>query len=437
MVKNIALKKNLINLLFFLIKSAIVIVISAAIGFVLMLAVYSIPVQNIDKNVEKSMSIFRTEKTYHNLVSWMTSNLDNWTDARMLAIASYNDDKHTLIEKSLLNFSRSCKPNPHECIVRYYDNKSFDYISQYARYWHGYLIFLKPMMYFTDLHMIRYCNLILHTILIMLICFRFWKDNLKELIPIFVLTLCSIMPVANAIALQYATCMYITLFSTLLLLLGNRYLIDKNRYLFLFLLIGISTSYFDFLTYPTLTYSIPMAIMVYINIKFNINNVFKSNKLTLFFTIKGFISWFIGYVGMWSMKWIITSLLTDNNIICSTIKTIAFRTSTSTGKIDFTYLDVIVRNIYKYTNSPIFYLIIIYSIFLSIYSIKKVGLINFATNFTVSISKFIFIIITPMLWYFMASNHSYVHNWMTYKILAIIPFAFMCALIYHNKKEEK
>lgn len=66
---------------------------------------------------------------------------------------------------------------------------------------------------------------------------------------------------------------------------------------------GISTAYFDFLTYPLVTFGIPMIFCILINEKNTCEN-WKEMP------IMG-IHWGIGYLGMWAEKWLIGTVITS------------------------------------------------------------------------------------------------------------------------------
>ena len=67
-----------------------------------------------------------------------------------------------------------------------------------------------------------------------------------------------------------------------------------------FLIVGILTSYFDFLTYPVVTLGIPLCCYFLLESDRLWNNI---KRLTGFS-----VSWAIGYAGMCAAKWVIADL---------------------------------------------------------------------------------------------------------------------------------
>ena len=70
------------------------------------------------------------------------------------------------------------------------------------------------------------------------------------------------------------------------------------------------------------------------------------------------------------------------------------------------------------------------------YYLKKLK-INIFFNMNKIYIPYIIIAICPLLWYFMATNHSHIHFWFTYRELSITIFSMIVMLIQYNSNFNK
>lgn len=81
----------------------------------------------------------------------------------------------------------------------------------------------------------------------------------------------------------------------------------------LFLVSGIVTNFFDFLTAEILTLLIPLLLMVSLHGRKESNKDEKKTPARI--SVKACILWGFGYLGMWAMKWIIASVILGENVM--------------------------------------------------------------------------------------------------------------------------
>lgn len=240
-------------------KTLLTIIISCIVGTILMILAYLIPTNALFNNVKSSSDILSSEGTYYRLFySQEMNQLDNWTDAIMLNIASFNDEDLSVIEKALLNEHNGFSVEGLENAVNGGDVS----INIYGRYWNGYNIFLKPLLLIFDINGIRILNFILQAILVGLICLFMWKKCKKLLIP-YLLSLISISPFVVSMSMQFSSVYYIFNFVILFILIFYDKLNKNDNFKYVFLISGILTSFFDFLTYPLITLLMPLIMLFY------------------------------------------------------------------------------------------------------------------------------------------------------------------------------
>ena len=229
------------------------------------------------------------------------------------------------------------------------------------------------------------------------------------------------MPVVLAKSLQYSTCYYIFSFSVLLILVFNKKFLKNFDCIFYLLMItGVSTAFFDFLTYPIITFGIPCILY------FNIKNA-SSIKNSIYDFTRLLISWGCGYFGMWSLKWVIGSLLTKENVILDALKTILFRTSHSNGSVSYTFLSTIKLNVCTFFNTPLTLFFIGFCCYNLYKILKKVIDKKTELNKILIMSLPYFMVsLLPFLWYLFTINHSAIHGWLfTYKALGVSLFSLL------------
>ncbi|XME02902.1 hypothetical protein QYZ88_001620 [Lachnospiraceae bacterium C1.1] len=407
-----------------IIKLLITFLIAFFLGATLIIAVFNIPIEQIRKNASESAAVFAEEGVYPKLYRNTTSTLDNFTDALMI-LNAINDTNESVINRAMNVYQYDfTKDGAVNALLNYFSGAdSKPETTTYARYWHGYLVLLKPALFFTTYSNIRKINLLLHICLLLTISL-FWIKLKKPLYIVpFLLSYGSIMPIANAYSMQFATCAYIILISVLILLIKNaKWKEKKDGYYICFLLVGMATSYFDYFTYPATTFGV--LIVVYLVLNADAANPFEA---ILDIVRNGFV-WVIGYAGMWISKWVLASVLLNKDFIKAGIGAANSRSSLNSNSEMGEYsLGLVIKiNFNNWTNSPITQLLIIFVIVAFLYVIlrgKDVAIRN-------SIFIFLPIMLIPFVWYICIGNHSFVHNWFTYKELIIFGFVLSCIPIY-------
>lgn len=401
-----------------------------ALGFILIVLTYLLPTNRIRENVEESIYTFYKEKAYYAVVDrYKGTQLDNYTDAIMISNAMY-DGTENAINKAVqvYRYINNSGGNPAEQLVEYFTGKDINWNkTTYSRYWHGYLLILKPALLIFNYTDIRMINQIVQTLLIIWIIYLLIKRNLKEEILPFCTAVLSIIPGVIALSLQFSTTVYISLISLLLMLLFHEKL--RNKYVYFFLIIGMITSFMDFLTCPILTLGMPMIQLIILNK----NNWKKDIKDIIVLSIM----WGIGYAGMWISKWIISSILLGENLIIEALNKILERTSDENVHGTFTKKDVLKSNLELIMTIPNILMFIANYIYISYKCIK--GKRIWKKNAYLKLIPFIIIAVMPFVWYILASNHSFIHFWFTYRSLAVSIFAILSgsAVVLLNNEVEK
>ncbi len=402
-----------------LLRMAVNILIAALLGTVLLTGVYCLPVHSVDDNVKSSAVVFQEEGKYPNLFSWCHSRLDNFTDAIMLLEAADDTDASAFNKAMLAYRGVIAGKSPTDTLVDHYVNSAdFTSFYTYPRYWHGYQVLLKPLLEVTNYQSIRTINGIVQFLLIVFtFCLMVRRKMTGYVIP-YLLSYLMLMPVALAKSMQFSSCFYIFTIGIIVLLLFKDKINNKFA-IFLFLNIGIATAFFDYLTYPIATFGIPMVL--YLGICSD-----KKWKEKIIISINSLLCWGIGYAGMWSSKWIIGSLTTDQNVIKNALEAFTLRSSHTSvdGNTSYSILDCEIENITTFFTTPFTFLVLAF-VCIMILKIIITKRLTFAGVCNLLI-PYILIAALPLLWYAFTTNHSTIHFWFTNKACVVFVLALMC-----------
>lgn len=279
---------------------------------------------------------------------------------------------------------------------------------EYARYWHGYLIILRPLLLLFNLSQIRIILTVLLIVLAIILLYLIYKKINLIVAIIFFTGLLGVEYFYLGVSLQGVFVFFIMIISSIIILL--KYENIKNKCIFFFI-IGILTNFFDFLTVPIVTLFIPLILNFLLMQKYEKNI---GIKIIIKDIIKDSIMWVIGYGLTWFSKWLLTDLIFNKNLISTAIQQVFYR---SRGTAQYNMFDVINNNI-VYLYLP-FFISLICTILLIRLNIKKYINKQFNKKVLIEILPYVIMSIAPFVWYILLQNHSYNHAFFTYRNLLI------------------
>ena len=273
---------------------------------------------------------------------------------------------------------------------------------EYARYWHGHLIFLRPLLTIFSYTEIKIISYIFHFILFLMLLYKIKKKiGLKFIIAIifgFIVT---------EGYLVYS-CLEETIGFSLILIGSNVLLsINKKYYGKFFFILGMLTAFFDLLTIPVAILVFPLIILILME-----NN--KSIKELTIACIKYITLFAISYALMWASKWIIVDLVYNRNLVKNAIGQALYRSSSKNIRL----LSVELFNI-VYIGLPVaIYVGIIYILNIIIAIFEKIKFRK-VTDIIAKNLFLEFIGITPFIWYALIREHSLSHAYFTHRSLIV------------------
>lgn len=409
-----------------MLKYVVLVIAMAVIGLLLLCLVYLIPTERITANASKA-NTESWEPGEYLIDNMRCTYLNNYTDAFMLNTAACPGEG-SILNKAVAAYSYSYGENSFESFKKFFGNEPGYSLEHYARYWNGYLIFLKPLLLFFDYSGIRIFNIIVTSLLLIFLLIRMVKSSTSIYVVAFVVSVLTMIPISMSFCMHYCVVYYILLISLIVLFDFLKKRPEKIEYLLL--VVGATTTFFELSTFPLITLTFPLII---IELFFAEEKVWPRMKRI----IGNAWAWVCGYIGMWGLKWIIASLIMHKNIIGDAAGQILFRTSESNlsgeqigrfGALKINFLNLV---------SPISLILIgVFVLILAVllcskkYEMKKLppqGLIV----------TLIIVSIIPPVWLMLKANHSIIHNWMTYRELSASLFALLAIPIVCIQRRTK
>lgn len=416
-----------------ILKSVIYLIGCAGIGFVLLVFAYMLPTEPMKAHILESIEVFYTESVYPQVVAgFKSSQLDNETDAIMLLDAIYENGEENAVQKAA-KVPRIYIDGEHSgcrTLVRnIWEGEKTGGIMDYGRYWHGYLIFLKPLLLVFNYAEIRYLNMFLQFFLLGWVVVLFTERGMKKYLLPFFTALMILNPVVIPLSLQFSSIYYILLAALIFLLKRKEWLAEKKeRYGFLFLFVGIATAYFDFLTYPPAALVIPLAIALLMEQEKLKEAVIKAVGFSF--------CWGVGYAGMWFLKWVFCLLVTKQNIFAEVYGRLTTHIGGNAGDAadKVTVLQSLWKNLSVFARSP--YLVLI----IAVLACMVIGILKHRNTGSVyEIIPFLLIALIPILWLMLTKGHAKGVYWYASRGLSGSVFAGLCGLVYvfrDTKKED-
>lgn len=423
-----------------------------AVATFLISIVYIIDTPKIDENIIESKETLIKESSHYSLGDHYTDILDNHTDSHMLLIASYRGDESLLNKGMNSYFYLNSGNSPYDQLTQDEQESLPDKLAYY-RYWHGYVLLLRPLLVFFNYGQIRTINMIAHIVVLGILIFLMIRKKLG----LYVIPLLSVYIMMNPIvlfnSLQNSTIWYITCVSIIVYLLFKDKIIENKMHYLLFTVTGMVTSFMDFLTYPITTLGLLLII------------VLLSEDLSFKEQIKRILlcgtCWTLGYGIMWAAKWVIASIVIGKNVIQNALDAILFRSSNETTEYSFSRI-ILVRDMFILCMFTLTYIMIainaIVCFVLFIFNLIKGGLARYGIIKNDKEEKFykkynvkpflkhflntlpvLSIGLVSMVWYYVLANHSQIHPFLSIRTsysFWVAVFVWIYKLVIINNKKE-
>lgn len=299
----------------------------------------------------------------------------------------------------------------------------------YSYYWHGYVVITRILQVFFNLEQIQMAGSFLQIAMVVILAVLLEKKKGMKYAVMLVSTYVLMMPMALAVCLQYYPIFFIAFGAGILLLSKQDWFEKENRLFYFFLVVGMLTSYFDLLTYPLLTWGLPMVWWM----------VISNNNNTIITALKRVVvlgmAWIIGYGGMWFGKWLLASVVLQKNIIWEALKEVILRSGVDemvafgqTSRFHGIYM-----NWMHYTYK--IYIVILAAWLL--YWLLSGFLFGWRKISAARCISYLLIGASGIVWYMVLLNHTEVHHAFTYRIFAVCIAVFFAVVLESTEYETK
>lgn len=391
-------------------------------GLLALYLVFCLPTDKMQEHVWRSFPYLEENLMDAGQITGYPASLaGSFTDCLMLEHTIYNNPTHSRLEQVLYMYRGESSDGdgwaPALSLEDYLRGAEQPREVEYSRYWHGYLLILKPLLMLTTLPSIRIAASSLQLLLVGLICMQFGVRRQPFMAASFLFSVPFMYYVTMYSSLSLSICFYILCAALLFQLLFHEKLEAKKLYGIFFLILGMATSYFDFLTYPLVPLGFTLCVFLYLS---------HDSLLASFRRLIGHsIDWGLGYLGLWTSKWILTDLLVDGNVVIDGLSTILERT----GKEEnLSFLSVLKLNLSVYSNWG--FLLLLFFAALAVIVLlwkKRQSLFKDSAPWLAGIPLFV-VALYPFVWVFLTQNHSGQHYMFTCKIFAVSIFAALCGI---------
>lgn len=410
-------------------KALLILAFCIALGTAAMISVYSLPTDEMIRHVKQSQPMLtneaRVDAWAYNLIYTQP---DNYTDSAML-LAALSSPYDSPVESALLNplvVDATSNLDPEYNLNKLLDGENrAGFIYNYFRYWHGYLLFLKPMLLFFNVSDIKVIAMMLQFFLIAGTLSMLKKEN-TVLATLFAVVVLFINPITTAISFQLASIFNISLLTMIIMLKYRVFFNARQCWWILFLLDGVAVAFFDFLTYPMAAIGLPLITLLLID-----GGTLKENIIRI---AGNSFAWLFGYAGMWAGKFAITALAAGTASFKEGWDNVLIRTDT--GKLAFG--DCMRVVFYVINNRPMYFLALVCVVMVGVFAfVNKADVVQNAKNNSAEIISFFLVGLYPIVWYFVLRNHTYVHPNLEYRELSVTVWAVLAiaAKLVTGKRE--
>lgn len=400
---------------------------SALLGTLLLVLVFCLPVGTMNRHVAESVDAMIKEADEipeSGFSNYIWTERETYTDAIMVQNAIERLEGKNPFEHAMWMYHNDLEEEfwtPEASLKAYCAGEDTDnmYLHEYSRYWHGYLVYLKPLLMIFTWKQLMIMGVVLQLLMMAVVICLAVKKKQSGVAVALVIGFLFMKPILVLISLTMSVCWIITLAALAYMLLWNDRLLEKEHYPEFFLITGIVTSYFDFLTYPVVTLGFPLCTYFLINRRNTVKEILQR--------IIGYsVCWGIGYAGMWAMKWVIADLTLHTGTIRDALWSIIGRTESIGGRPRLNGgIYVIGLNLQEYDRliyPTMAAVLIITSLALIVAACRRVGtgktlkgLVPFAITFCI-----------PFVWIIAVQHHSALHARFTFRIIAVAALAIGC-----------
>lgn len=391
-------------------KSLLILLAGTAAAMVLVWVSYLIPLSEDSVHVAESVDILNQEgwyptaplmRRYEGVPMGRNGGgiMDNFSDSVMITTAGREPAEGALYQA--MNMASAVLPEG------------------YSYYWHGYVAILRPLLCIFNYADIRVLNQLLQLMLLLLMtCMLYRRKGFAyAALPFTVYGF--LMPMAISQTLQYSWVFYIGMAGSLAVIKFHGRLSKGHGIYFLFLTLGMLTSFMDLMSYPLFTWGIPMIWWIVMD------EEERGAKKRLQQVVFCGMNWILGYGGLWAAKWFIGEAITHKPVLMLAWNEVLYRAGkTADGRHLPSYLETILHNLNVCVNVQIVFLLGLWIAWWCCMVVRR--------PYKLKVEKtlpLLLVAASPVVWTIVVHDHTYVHNNFAYRIFMMGITALLASMI--------
>ena len=403
---------------------------TVAVLFVLLLGACALPAQPVLEHVYDSAQTIQQEGLYPEYFGFKLFQMDNYTDTIMLFEAAamgeqdpltammtataYNVDNFETMAGDLAVYCERTIP------LATGAQKAVQLVPfSYARYWHGYLIWLRPLlcvMSITGVRVVQY--LVLFALLAVILWQLRRQCGLRAMVWFAVSQLAvSVWFVPHQV--QYFTCFMIAYAGCAWVLAKPR----RSDVLCLGLLVlGTATAFCDLLVTPIITLGLPLTCWL-----LEPQQRLRGGVPQCALAVGGSLCWGTGYALCWAGKWALAGAVTGNNVLADALHQAEVRTTADTWHgMELTWRNIF-GFLYDTLNSHHLFwpALAVLAVLIALFILS----IRSKTALVRALPLALTTCMTPA-WFVLLRTHSIQHGWFTWRALGLTVFAGLAFFYY-------
>jgi hypothetical protein len=288
-------------------------IILFVLGEALLLLTGLLPQEPIRDSIEESLSQLEQEyeKPYV-LHDRSRSAIGNFTDCLILNLSYYGDTQDDPLSILSNPYNRDKGQPAYQDLTKIVAGQAAN--TNYLHYCMGFRIWMRLLLSVFNFMEIR--SIFIFVVWLLFGCslitvYRATKNGFFS--ALYILSIVALNPIGVSGTLSYMDCFIIAFLGVILvpkvIALSQRNSIWESM---LFLVLGAVTQFFDFYTYPLITFAFPMIVLLSAKFASQAQFTAKDSYRVL---IRGLAAWIFAYVGIWGLKLLATALLTNLDVL--------------------------------------------------------------------------------------------------------------------------
>ena len=300
--------------------------------FALLWLACCVPGQAVRANIRRSVPLLQAEGLYPSYFGFKLFQMDNYTDTVMLFEAAAVDEADPLTAMMVnTTYNVDNFETMPDDLALYLDAREGDgplpgtlSAFSYARYWHGYLIWLRPLLAVMTYAQVRVVQYIVLFALLALVLWRLWRYAGWRAALWFAVSQAAVSVFFVPRQVQFFTTFFLAYLGCawVLGMRGARAAPDMAAML---VALGAATAFCDLLVTPVLTLGLPVAVWLVC-----VPQRLCAGPRQCAAVVSFSLCWGVGYGLCWALKWVLAGLVTGQDVIGDAIHQMGVRTAADT-----------------------------------------------------------------------------------------------------------